>query len=62
MTAWVPALPLLTGSYSNLSGVVAVVLAVFGVVVFGALYVGMVRRAGNGGSSTAVSEEQPAPA
>ena len=57
----VPALLLLTGSYSSLSGVVAVVLAVFGVVVFGALYVVMVRRAGNG-PSTAVAEEQHAPA
>jgi class 3 adenylate cyclase len=55
------ALLLLTGSYSGLSSVVAVVLAVFGVVVFGALYVVMVRRAGNGPSTT-VSEEQHAPA
>ena len=61
VTAWVPALLLLTGSYGSLSGVVAVVLAVFGVVVFGALYVVMVRRAGNG-PSTAVTEEQHAPA
>ena len=61
VTAWVPALLLLTGSYGSLSSVVAVVLAVFGVVVFGALYVVMVRRAGNG-PSTAVTEEQHAPA
>jgi len=40
---------------------VAVVLAVFGVVVFGALYVVMVRRADNGPSIT-VPEEQHAPA
>ena len=61
VTAWVPALLLLTGSYGNLSGVVAVVLAIFGVVVFGALYVVMVRRAANGPSTT-VSEERHAPA
>ena len=61
VTAWVPALLLLTGVYGTISGVVAVVLAVFGVVVFGALYVVMVRRANNGPSTT-VSEEQHAPA
>jgi putative amide transporter protein len=62
VTAWVPALLLLTGAYAGLSGVVAVVLAVFGVVVFGALYVVMVRRAGDDGRATTVSEEQHAPA
>jgi hypothetical protein len=61
VTAWVPALLLLTGSYANLAGVVAVVLAIFGVVVFGALYVVMVRRAGDGPSTT-VAEGQHAPA
>jgi hypothetical protein len=48
-------------SYASLCGVMAVVLAVFGVVVFGALYVVMVRRAGHG-PAAAVSEEQAAPA
>lgn len=38
VTGWIPALLLLTGGYAAVSGALAVVLAVFGVVVFGALF------------------------
>jgi hypothetical protein len=38
VTAWVPAFLLLTGRYSDYANQVAITLAVFGVVVFGALY------------------------
>lgn len=61
VTAWVPAMLLLTGSYANLSGTVAAVLAVFGIVVFAGLYVVMVRRA-SGGPAAATQEERHAPA
>jgi putative amide transporter protein len=44
VTAWVPAFLLLTGRYADLSNQVAVVLAIFAVVVFGGLYVAMGRR------------------
>src|SRR4051794_37919441 len=37
VTAWVPAFLLLTGAYDQVSGVLAIGLAVFGVVVFAAL-------------------------
>ncbi|GAA1392163.1 AmiS/UreI family transporter [Pseudonocardia kongjuensis] len=39
VTAWLPALLLLTGGYQQFAGTVAVALAVFGVVVYGGLYV-----------------------
>ncbi|MDN5860010.1 MAG: AmiS/UreI family transporter [Pseudonocardia sp.] len=39
ITGWIPALLLLTGSYAAVAGTLAVALAVFGVVVFGGLYV-----------------------
>ena len=39
VTAWLPAFLLLTGSYGDLATVVAIVLAVFGVVAYAALYV-----------------------
>lgn len=54
VTGWIPALLLLTGSYAAVSGALAVALAVFGVVVFGALYVWLGRA-----RSEAVSQEQP---
>lgn len=44
VTAWVPAFLLLTGTYAANSAAVAIVLAVVAVVVFGGLYVMMVRR------------------
>ncbi|SHK69281.1 AmiS/UreI family transporter [Pseudonocardia thermophila] len=43
VTGWIPALLLLTGAYATWSGPLAVALAVFGVVVFGGLYVVMGR-------------------
>ncbi len=45
LTAWVPALLLLTGVYADWSATVAVALAVVGVVVFGGLYVVLGRGA-----------------
>lgn len=39
VTAWLPAFLLLTGRYGDLATVVAIVLAVFGVVAYGVLYV-----------------------
>lgn len=59
VTAWIPAMLLLTGVYAGVSSLVAVVLAIFGVVVFGALFVVMVRR--STGPAT-VSEDQHVPA
>jgi putative amide transporter protein len=44
VTAWVPAFLLLTGSYAAYQDQIAVVLAVFAVVVFGGLYFTMRRR------------------
>lgn len=44
VTAWFPALLLLTGSYTQFAGTLAVALAVFGVVVYGGLYVVLGRR------------------
>lgn len=44
VTAWIPAFLLLTGTYKTYSTTVAVVLAIFAVVVFGGLYVTMGRR------------------
>src|SRR6185312_15990837 len=45
VTAWIPALLLLTGTYAAVAVPLAVVLAVFGVVVYAGLYVVLVRRA-----------------
>src|SRR4249920_2844043 len=39
VTAWIPAFLLLTGRYNDYMPLLAIVLAVFGVVVFGALYI-----------------------
>ncbi len=44
VTAWVPAFLLLTGRYAAYQNQVAVVLAIFAIVVFGGLYVTMRRR------------------
>ncbi|SFN18320.1 AmiS/UreI family transporter [Pseudonocardia ammonioxydans] len=44
VTGWLPALLLLTGGYAAMSGTVAVVLAIFGLVVFGGLYPVLGRR------------------
>ncbi|MEV1293080.1 AmiS/UreI family transporter [Pseudonocardia sp. NPDC049635] len=44
VTAWFPALLLLTGAYDQWAGTLGVALAVFGVVVYGALYVVLGRR------------------
>lgn len=52
VTGWFPALLLLTGSYADLAGTLAVVLAVFGVVVFGGLYVMLGRRSDPGVAAT----------
>ncbi len=46
VTAWVPAFLLLTGRYAEYQNQVAVVLAIFAVVVFGGLYVTIGRRRG----------------
>ncbi len=61
VTAWLPALLLLTGSYASVSGLLAAVLAVFAVVVFGGLYVTMVRRRQDG-PSTPVPDDRHVPA
>lgn len=58
VTGWIPALLLLTGSYAAVSGALAVALAVFGVVVFGALYAWLGRARSE--PAAAVSEEQHA--
>ncbi|WP_370588971.1 AmiS/UreI family transporter [Pseudonocardia sp. C8] len=44
VTGWLPALLLLTGSYTALAGTVAVVLAVAGVVAFAGMYPVLTRR------------------
>ncbi len=44
VTAWVPAFLLLTGRYAAYQNQVAIVLAIFAIVVFGGLYVAMRRR------------------
>jgi hypothetical protein len=44
VTAWVPAFLLLTGAYAAYQNQLAVALAIFGVVVFGGLYVTLGRR------------------
>jgi hypothetical protein len=41
VTAWIPAFLLLTGHYSTYANQLAITLAIFGLVVFGALYVRM---------------------
>ncbi|OLL75079.1 Urea channel UreI [Pseudonocardia sp. Ae168_Ps1] len=56
VTGWLPALLLLTGAYDALTGPLAVVLAVFGVVVFGALFPLLGRRRSGG----AVAASDPA--
>jgi hypothetical protein len=44
VTAWIPAFLLLTGAYAAFRNQLAVALAIFGVVVFGGLYVTLGRR------------------
>jgi len=58
VTGWIPALLLLTGGYAAVSGALAVALAVFGVVVFGALYVWLGRTPAEPVAAT--NQEQPA--
>jgi hypothetical protein len=53
VTGWIPAFLLLTGRYSGYSTQIAIALAVFAVVVFGALYVTLGRR------STTVTSTAP---
>lgn len=60
VTGWIPALLLLTGGYAGFAVPLAVVLAVFGVVVFVGLYVVMVRRPGH--TDTPVTPDQHVPA
>jgi hypothetical protein len=60
VTAWVPAFLLLTGTYAAVAMPLAVVLAVFGVVVFGGLYVVMVRRAARPDAPVAPDRHVPA--
>ena len=57
VTGWIPALLLLTGGYAAVSGALAVVLAVFGVVVFGALYAWL--RRSRSEPAAQVGQEQP---
>ncbi len=57
VTGWIPALLLLTGGYAAVSGALAVVLAVFGVVVFGALYPWLGRARSE--PAAQVGQEQP---
>ncbi|MFC4948754.1 AmiS/UreI family transporter [Pseudonocardia sp. GCM10023141] len=54
VTAWIPAFLLLTGRYADYATLTAIVLAVFGVVVFGALYVRM-----RGHDTTPVTPAEP---
>lgn len=55
VTGWVPAFLLLTGRYAEFMNSIAIALAVFGVLVFGGLYVTMGRR----GTPVAPSESAP---
>jgi hypothetical protein len=58
VTGWIPALLLLTGGYAAVSGTLAVALAVFGVVVFGGLYVWLGRT--HAEPVVVANQEQPA--
>lgn len=60
VTAWVPALLLLTGTYAAFAIPLAVTLAVFAVVVFGGLYIVMVRRATHPDAPVAPDRHVPA--
>lgn len=58
VTGWIPALLLLTGTFADISGALALGLAIFGVVVFGALWVWLGRRSEP--VARARQEQQPA--
>jgi hypothetical protein len=60
VTGWLPALLLLTGTYAAVAVPLAVALAVLAVVVFGGLYVVMVRRSGEPGTPVAPDRHVPA--
>ncbi|BBF98828.1 MULTISPECIES: AmiS/UreI family transporter [Pseudonocardia] len=60
VTAWFPALLLLTGAYAQFAGTLAVALAVFGVVVYGGLLVVLGRR--SDGAPVAPAEDRNVPA
>jgi hypothetical protein len=60
VTGWLPALLLLTGTYAAVAVPLAVALAVLAVVVFGGLWVVMVRRSGEPGAPVAPDRRVPA--